>query len=101
MKGHTCIGAQLFNPPESPLDQMSMDIALHHHDWYDGSKNGYPGDIDLSKFSIKDGIVPEGKVLKGRSIPLSARIVAVADVLLPPLSVLTKAALNSSYKSFL
>ena len=80
MKGHTCIGAQLFNPPESPLDQMSMDIALHHHDWYDGSKNGYPGDIDLSKFSIKDGIVPEGKVLKGRAIPLSARIVAVADV---------------------
>lgn len=80
MKGHTCIGAQLFNPPESPLDQMSMDIALHHHDWYDGSKNGYPGDIDLSKFSIKDGIVPEGKILKGRAIPLSARIVAVADV---------------------
>lgn len=80
MKGHTCIGAQLFNPPESPLDQMSMDIALHHHDWYDGSKNGYPGDIDLSNFSIKDGIVPEGKVLKGRAIPLSARIVAVADV---------------------
>ena len=80
MKGHTCIGAQLFNPPESPMDHMSMDIALHHHDWYDGSKNGYPGDIDLSKFSIKDGIVPEGKVLKGRAIPLSARIVAVADV---------------------
>ncbi|MCR4742546.1 MAG: GAF domain-containing protein [Treponema sp.] len=80
MKGHTCIGAQLFNPPESPLDQMSLEIALHHHDWFDGSKNGYPGDVDLSKFTIKDGIVPLGKELKGRAIPLSARIVAVADV---------------------
>ncbi len=80
MKGHTCIGAQLFDPPESFLDEMSQDIALHHHDRWDGSSVGYPGNIQLSQFSIKNGIVPDCEPLKGKQIPLSARIVAVADV---------------------
>lgn len=80
MKAHTCIGAQLFDPPESSLDEMSLQIALHHHDWWDGNKIGYPGKIDLKKFNIKDGIVPSCKPLSGESIPLCARIVAVADV---------------------
>lgn len=80
MKGHTCIGAQLFEPPESFLDEMSIEIALHHHDRWDGDKSGYPGNIDLSKFSIKNPVVPYCEPLKGKDIPLSARIVAVADV---------------------
>lgn len=80
MKGHTCIGAQLFYPPESFLDEMSIEIALHHHDRWDGSSEGYPGAINASDFDIKDRILPEFVSLKGKDIPLSARIVAVADV---------------------
>ena len=80
MQGHTCIGAQLFEPPESFLDQMCEDIALHHHDRWDGGETGYPGNVKLSDFSIKDGVVPKAEPLKGKDIPLSARIVAVADV---------------------
>ncbi|MBP5520275.1 MAG: GAF domain-containing protein [Treponema sp.] len=80
MKAHTIIGAQLFEPAESLLDIMSQEVALHHHDRWDGGKNGYPGKINLSDFSIKDGAVPETEPLSGKDIPLSARIVAVADV---------------------
>ena len=80
MKGHTCIGAQLFEPPESLLDVMSQEVALHHHDRCDGGESGYPGKISLSDFSVKDGIVPITEPLSGKDIPLSARIVAVADV---------------------
>ncbi len=80
MKGHTVIGAQLFDPPESPLDTMSMEIALHHHDRWDGGAAGYPGNIKLEQFDIRNGVVPMCPPLKGKEIPLSARIVAVADV---------------------
>lgn len=80
MKGHTCIGAQLFEPPESLLDVMSQEVALHHHDRWDGGSSGYPGRVSLSDFSVKDGIVPISEPLSGKDIPLSARIVAVADV---------------------
>ena len=80
MKGHTIIGAQLFEPPESMLDQMSQEIALHHHDRWDGGETGYPGKVNLNDFTIKDGVVPKAEPLKGKEIPLSARIVAVADV---------------------
>ena len=80
MKGHTCIGAQLFDPPESELDVICQDIALHHHDRWDGGDSGYPGKINLKDFSIKDGVVPKTESLSGSDIPLAARIVAVADV---------------------
>ena len=80
MKGHTCIGAQLFDPAESDLDIICRDIALHHHDRWDGGDSGYPGKIDLNDFSIKDGLLPKSEALQGSEIPLAARIVAVADV---------------------
>ena len=80
MKGHTCIGAQLFEPPESELDTICQDIALHHHDRWDGGDSGYPGKIRLSDFDIRDGVVPKTEPLSGEDIPLAARIVAVADV---------------------
>ena len=80
MKGHTIIGAQLFEPPESTLDKMSQEIALHHHDRWDGGESGYPGNININDFSVKTGVVPAFVPLAGKDIPLSARIVAVADV---------------------
>ncbi|HLK14934.1 MAG TPA: HD domain-containing phosphohydrolase [Fimbriimonadaceae bacterium] len=60
MRRHTIVGGQVFNSFESPLMRLAKDIALHHHERWDGA--GYP-----------DG-------LSGLTIPLAARIVAVADV---------------------
>lgn len=79
MMGHTCVGAQLFTEPESDIDVMSRDVALHHHEWWNGCDKGYPGKIDYMHYEIGK---PIGKVtpLKGEEIPLSARIVAIADV---------------------
>jgi len=62
---HTTIGAEtlqsVFNEyPDNLFVGMGIEIALYHHERWDG--HGYP-----------DGLV-------GRCIPLSARIMAVADV---------------------
>ncbi len=59
LKSHTVIGSEILSGSEYPLLKMAQQIALSHHEWYDGS--GY-------LFGIK-----------GEEIPLSARIVAVAD----------------------
>ncbi len=79
MQGHTCIGAKLFTPPESDLDEMSRDVALHHHEWWDGNDRGYPGAIDFEKYQIGEPMTVS-RPLKGEEIPLAARIVAIADV---------------------
>ena len=79
MMSHTCVGAQLFTPPESEIDEMSRDVALHHHEWWDGSERGYPGKIDYTTYQIGNPI-KKCEPLKGEEIPLSARIVAIADV---------------------
>ncbi|HIJ23905.1 MAG: HD domain-containing protein [Gammaproteobacteria bacterium] len=60
MQNHTEYGASLFGDTHSLLDEMSRDVVLGHHERWDG--NGYP------------------KGLKGEEIPLTARIVAMADV---------------------
>jgi len=60
MKTHAKIGYELLSFSDHPILKMAADVALHHHEKWDGS--GYP-----------DGI-------SGEKISLSARIVAVADV---------------------
>lgn len=60
MKQHTVIGHNILNNSQSRYIQLGAVIALNHHEKFDGS--GYPSG------------------LKGREIPLVARIVAVADV---------------------
>jgi response regulator RpfG family c-di-GMP phosphodiesterase len=79
MKGHTCVGALLFTEPESALDVMCRDVTLHHHEWFDGGPKGYPGKLDFTKYEPGDP-VPQAQPLHGEEIPLSARIVALADV---------------------
>jgi HD-GYP domain-containing protein (c-di-GMP phosphodiesterase class II) len=74
MKWHTVYGGRLFNNQTSHLDAMSFDIALNHHEKWNGK--GYPGKIeDIMSVEMKTG-VPK----KTDEIPLSARIVALADV---------------------
>ncbi len=74
MKFHTILGARLFLNPESDLDVMAGEIALNHHEKWDGG--GYPGRIDdLASDQVRLG---PGK--RGEEIPLFARIVALADV---------------------
>ena len=60
MKRHTEIGARLFAGLRTDFDETAAEIALAHHERWDGK--GYP------------------RGLAGEEIPLFARIVAVADV---------------------
>lgn len=81
MKMHTIIGGDLLHELELKLGwrtfySLSKEIAYHHHQRYDGT--GYPNVLGTSKaMFVEPGI---GKPLKGKAIPLSARIVAMADV---------------------
>jgi putative two-component system response regulator len=60
MEQHTKIGARIIGEHDHPLLNMARTVALTHHEKWNGT--GYPGGI------------------KGESIPLVGRIVAVADV---------------------
>jgi len=60
MKTHSRIGNEILSKSDAPLFQLAAEVALRHHEKWDGS--GYP-----------DG-------LAGDEIPESARIVAIADV---------------------
>ena len=83
MQNHTCFGARLFDDPQSELDRISAEVALTHHENWDGT--GYPGKVNI--FADDPVNTPlekaaDGSVLrlKGEEIPLGGRIVAVADV---------------------
>lgn len=69
MQRHTVLGAGLFEPPSTDIDAWARDVALHHHQRYDGK--GYPVTADAP---------PGCGSLAGEAIPLAARITAVADV---------------------
>ena len=79
MQNHTVYGASLFHDTSSPVDVLAKEIALTHHENWDGT--GYPGWVDPYTGKVEkadeDGN-PLGK--KGEEIPLGGRIVAVADV---------------------
>jgi putative two-component system response regulator len=60
MKTHVDCGVEILGTHNSDLMKMAREIALCHHEKFDG--NGYPNGIS------------------GENIPLSARIVAIADV---------------------
>lgn len=81
MKQHTVLGARLFLDPQSDFDELALQVALNHHERWDGM--GYPGHIDvatgepLKEFMLPDGR-PRGK--KEEEIPVFGRIVALADL---------------------
>lgn len=74
MKYHTILGAKLFIHETSEMDTMCRDIALNHHEKWNGE--GYPGWIS----NLSDDNIQMGKPKKGEEIPLCARITALADV---------------------
>ena len=74
IKHHAAYGGQLFAQPVGELDVMSGEIALHHHQRWDGA--GYPGTADVPEA----GTTANGNQLRGNDIPLPARITALADV---------------------
>ena len=59
VQDHPLVGARLLGSPSNPISALAAEIALNHHEKWDGS--GYPA------------------ARNGSSIPLAARIVAVAD----------------------
>jgi putative two-component system response regulator len=59
MNQHPIMGAELLGRSRIPLFQLAAELALSHHERWDGS--GYPSQ------------------LSGDAIPLSGRIVAVVD----------------------
>jgi CHASE2 domain-containing sensor protein len=60
MQSHTLIGARILAGSDSPVVQLAEEIALTHHERWDGG--GYPNR------------------LRGEQIPLGGRICAVVDV---------------------
>lgn len=74
MQTHTVVGARLFADGDTPLDKLSWEIALNHHEKWDGS--GYPGIVE----DIAQEPITMGKGKQGEEIPLAARIVGLADV---------------------
>lgn len=75
IKMHTIFGARLFNNLTGELDKMSLDIALRHHEKW--AAPGYPGQITPDIWSPN---LEMGAPVNGESIPLAARVCAVADV---------------------
>ncbi len=81
IKSHTYVGARLFSDMRSDFDEMAAEVALNHHEKWNGK--GYPGHMDAVTEKPLPGFEgDDGKPLpkKGDEIPLVGRIVAVADV---------------------
>jgi len=81
MKQHTVLGAKIFHDSQTDFDEAAYNVALNHHERWDGS--GYPGHVDpmsgapVPGYTLKNGS-PRGK--KGTEIPLFGRIVSLVDV---------------------
>jgi response regulator RpfG family c-di-GMP phosphodiesterase len=81
MKSHTFLGARLFKVVQSVFDEVALEVALNHHEKWDGT--GYPGHMDpFSELPLPGYVGINGgfQLKKAMEIPLFGRITAVADV---------------------
>ncbi|MCE5252063.1 HD domain-containing protein [bacterium] len=81
MKMHTVLGARLFLNTFSDLEVAARDVALNHHEKFNGA--GYPGHVDpFTGKPVPGKTDSDGRPLpkRGEDIPLFGRIVALADV---------------------
>ena len=80
VRRHVIIGASFFLDNPTEVDEVARDVALNHHERWDGS--GYPGHVDVFGHPIPDPAtgLPRTGGKKGLEIPLFARIVGLADV---------------------
>ncbi|MFC1884403.1 HD domain-containing phosphohydrolase [Thermodesulfobacteriota bacterium] len=81
IKSHPFTGAKVFEDSQSPFEDLASEVALNHHEKWNGT--GYPGHVDLTTGKPLQGYEgPDGlpRPKKGEEIPISGRIVAVADV---------------------
>ena len=79
METHTYQGARLFLDHQSEFDDIAKEVALTHHEWWDGT--GYPGYVDFNEDDPEKIAAQFRKhPKKGEEIPLFGRIVALADV---------------------
>lgn len=80
MKSHTYLYVRLFMDFKSDFEEVAVEVALNHHERWDGT--GYPGHIDIASQLplIDDGTSATPRPKRGEEIPLFGRIVAVADV---------------------
>ena len=76
MQTHTVIGANLFQGLRTEFDAAAREVALCHHERWDGA--GYPGLGDPESIAAPDAPIRVGRA--GEAIPLFARIVGLADV---------------------
>lgn len=82
IKEHTTKGAQLLlQYANSEIEETAAQIALTHHEHWDGT--GYPGHIDPTTGKVVAGHENEQGKARGKTgeeIPVFGRIVAIADV---------------------
>lgn len=81
IKTHTWRAAVLFGDRQSELDDAAAEVALSHHEKWNG--RGYPGWVDYATgMPLPDCDTGNGKARGkcGEEIPVFGRIVALADV---------------------
>ena len=81
MQQHTIFGTQLFMDPQSDFDDAAAEVALNHHERWDGQ--GYPGHVDAVSGEPLPGSARSNGSARGKraeEIPIFGRIVAIADV---------------------
>ncbi len=77
MKKHTLLGGRLFLERQSEFDVAAYNVAMNHHEWWNGK--GYPGHVHIDAVTpVEELKLGPGK--KGHEIPLLGRIVALTDV---------------------